>query len=227
MAELCAPLLPALLAGVFGFAFFVWGKARPHVYPGRSGVFPGAGGAEARKLPEPLLRELVREAEERMKAQEDAFRFHERKAALLATLCIVMLGHLLSGLGGDSPFSVYRDWPAMLWPAAAILLLAVSASLCMRAIDFAAYTPPGFPPYVGGRVLANAAPDGKDGALEYLLFHLLEEYDKRIENNETKANERYRRVFYARWFWLGGASAYLGMLGGGSEILNTCARLAG
>ena len=222
MIQFCAPLIPALLTGIFGFGFFLWGK-RPYVYPGQPCTFPSMSEEEARKLHLPLLEELVRQAEERMRGQEEAFRSHERKALLLATLCIIMLGHLLSS--GD-PFAGYRSGASALWLAAAFLPLAVSAVLCMRAIDFTAYSPPGFPPYMGGKILANSHSDNQDGTLQYLLHHLLEEYDKRIENNEQTNNKKYRQVFHARWSWVIGTSAYMGMVAGNRDILSICCWLA-
>lgn len=215
MTELCAPLLPAIFAGLCGWLFFLRGKTTPRVYSGRSGFFPDMSEDNAGNLPLRLLEEIVRQAEERMKAQEITFRSHERKALLLATLSIVMLGHLSNG----EPFADYRSGAAVVWLLAAFLPLAFSTALCMRAIDFTAHSPPGFPPYVGGHVLGNADKGGKDGALERLLCHLLEEYDKRIEDNEKSNHEKYLGVFKARLFWAAGAVAYLGMLGGNYEKL--------
>ena len=223
MIELCmSPLLPAIFAGLCGWFVFLRGKA-PRAYPGRAASFPSISANDARKLSLPLLEEIVREAEERMKAQESIFRSHERKALLLATLSIIMLGHLSNG----EPFADYRSGAAAVWMLVAFLPLALSAALCMRAIDFTAYSPPGFPPYVGGYVLGSADKNGKDGDLQYLLCHLLEEYDKRIEDNEKSNHGKYLGVFKARQFWVVGTTAYLGMLGGNSEILKSICCMGG
>ena len=152
-----------------------------------------------------FLKEIVRLAEERIKEQNDASRTYERKAVLLATLCLVILGYLLH----DFPQGIFSWFPKeSLWIHIALWPLIISILFCVQAINFAPYGPLGLHPIVTSGLIDN--PDKT--SLARTCRHLLGEYAKRINLNEEHNGKKYKSMIIAMVFWAIGTGALLGVI---------------
>lgn len=154
-----------------------------------------------------FLREAVRLAEERLKAQGEQARALERKVVLLGAFCVVTVAFLLTG-----EFDSVGAFPVKV---TAIILLVMAAAFCARAIDFYHYGAVGF--YTPE--LNVYAQDPRLGDQAYLLRCALAEYSVRIPLNEQSTNEKASRLERANQFWVIGISATLGTFAGNGALV--------
>ena len=205
MIELCAsPLFPALFFwAVFAVVLSLPSKVCSLLSPPASA--PPLGDIDANNPPCPrFLAEVVRLAEERMREMLSASVAYERKATLLATLCLLTLGYLLPNLFGDEPtFSKGSPWVHI-----AVWSLVLSVLCCVRAVNFASYGPLGLHPIVTSGIMA--APTEKSLFLTH--NHLLKEYGKRIDKNNAANSRKYKSLIVAMVFWTIGTGASLGLI---------------
>ena len=164
-----------------------------------------------------FLRETVRLAEERLKAQDDQARALERKAILMGALCVFTVAFMLSW-DFDAP-------GAFLFNLIAVVCLVVSATLCARTVDVYAYGRPGF--YAPGQIFQYVQ-DPRPGYLAYLFRVALGEHYASIAHNEKVNGQKADDLILARRWWIVGTSAALGALGGNSAAVGwACGWLIG
>ena len=162
-----------------------------------------------------LLREAVRFAEERMKAQENGTQILQGKATLLGTLCVFMVGFLFSE---DFASSV----PRFLMPFA-IGFLILSVVFCARSINFAKYGQMGMHPYT----LVDILKDPDDRSEVDIFYGVFAQYYERIDQNEQSNRNKMQNLRHARWLWVAGTGFALGMMAGeGAQFFCTCNWLA-
>ena len=149
-----------------------------------------------------FLREAVRLAEERLKAQEEQTRTLERKATLLGALCVVTIAFLLTG-----EFDSAGALPVRL---TAIVLLIISAALCARTIGFLHYGRMGI--YALG--IDQYIQNPRRGDHVYLLRCALDEHYASIALNDRSIEDNITIVSRARKWWMCGAAAALGSIAG-------------
>ena len=164
-----------------------------------------------------FLREAVRLAEERLKAQDDQARALERKAILMGALCVFTVAFMLSW-DFDAP-------GARLTALIAGSCLVVSAALCARTVDVYAYGRPGF--FAPGSIFQYVQ-DFQPGHLAYLLRVVLREHYASIDQNHKVNDQKADDLILARRWWIVGTSAALGALGGnGAAVKWACGWLIG
>ena len=203
MIELCAsPLFPALFFwAVFAMVLGLPSKIGSLFSPAET--TPLLGDIDE-ATPSCFLEEVVRLAEERMKELNAYSVTYERKATLLATLCLLTLGYLLPNLLGEEPtFSKQSAWVHVaVWP------LVFSVLCCARAVNFASYGPLGLHPFVTSGIM--------EAPIEKPLFrtrhHLLKEYGKRINKNNAANSNKYKSLIVAMALWAIGTGASLGLI---------------
>ena len=162
-----------------------------------------------------LLREAVRFAEERMKAQENGTQVLQGKAALLGTLCVFTVGFLFAG-DFVSPVSRF------LMPFAVAFLI-LSVGFCARAINFAKHGQMGMHPCTFVELLKNPQKESE----VYMLHGVFKQYYERIDQNEQTNRDKMGNLRHARWLWVIGTGLTLGMMAGeGAKFLCACGWLA-
>lgn len=161
------------------------------------------------------LREAVRLAGERMKAQDSGTQMLHGKATLMGTLCFFTVGYLLS--------EEFASPVARFLTPFAVFFLILAVAFCAKAINFAKHGQLGMHPTVFKGILENI----NKKSVENMLYGVLKQYYDRIDQNE-KTNEKKRRdLRSARWLWLIGTGLALGMVAGeGARFLCTCGWLA-
>ena len=161
-----------------------------------------------------FLRESVRLAEDRIKAQDDHARALERKAVLLGALCVFTVAFLLSG-EFDSP-------GAFVVKLAAIVLLVIAATFCAQTIDFSQYGRLGlYAPEIHQYVEYFQPED-----LPYLYRFVLSEHYASIGLNDKTNGNKVDVLTRAKQWWVCGTSAALGALAGNSEAAKWACELA-
>ena len=206
MTELCVSLLPAFGAWIVGYFLFLQkeesGTNDSPQSEEKEKELPKKNREECAALTVPFLQELLRMAEVRMSAQEEVARTHERKAVLLATLCIVMIGYYLT-----QREDMHSMLPQIL-RLSTLLFLIFAALFCVRAINFASYGQLGIPPLV----VAPRLESPQDNDFEYTMYRALSLYHKRIGTNSRANNRKHQNLVTARWLWVAGTSTFIGSM---------------
>ena len=165
-----------------------------------------------------FLREAVRLAEERLKAQDDQARVLEKKAILMGALCVFTVAFLFSQ--EFSHISV-AFWVMVI----AVLCLVISSVLCARIVDVHEYGSPGF--YAPEQIFQYVQ-SFKPDYLAYLLRVTLQEHYKSINQNRKVNDRKVRVLTVAKNFWIVGTGAALGALAGNSPAVKwACGWLIG
>ena len=151
-----------------------------------------------------FLREAVRLAEERLKAQREQARALERNAILLGAFCVFTFAFLLTG-EFDTLGALPTKWVAMVF-------LVMATALCARAIDFYHYGAAGLYAPDLNEYIQDPRPE--DHA--HLLRCVLAEYYTSIPFNEQSNNQKITRLNRANNCWVFGISAALGVFAGNS-----------
>lgn len=148
---------------------------------------------EEREFDSGYLRAVVRLAELRMTEQSALQNGYERKAVLLITFCVVLVGYLLTG--------EWTGWAgAVKFAAMAYLMISVDSSI--RIFEFAESGVQGIHP----RTIGDISVFG--GKTDALLAHAGKEYAERIDRNDKTLNMHVNRLKFAkRYFYAGLASA--------------------
>ena len=164
-----------------------------------------------------FLREAVRLAEERIKAQDDHARALERKAILLGALCVFTVAFLVTGdFGASGAFPV---------KAAAIVLLVASAAFCAQTVDFLNYGRRGL--YAPGAI-PEYLQTPRPADLKRLHLVVLRSYYTSIIDNEKANDNKAVVLLRARRWWINGSALALGTLAGNSAPIEWAAcRLIG
>ena len=206
VTELCSSLLPTFVAGIIGYLLFLRKEEQSADNSSNSQEtekeLPKKSRDECAALKASFLQELLRLAEVRMGAQEEVARTHERKAVLLATLCIVMIGYYLTQWGSMNPM------PLQILRLSTLLFLIFAALFCVRAINFASYGQLGLPP----QVVMPRLESPQDNDFEYTMYRALSLYHKRIYTNSRANNRKHKNLVTARWLWVAGTSTFIGLL---------------
>ena len=147
-----------------------------------------------------FLREAVRLAEERMGAQENVTRVLQWKAALLGTLCLVMIGFLLSG--------ETDTLTALFLTPFAVIFLALAIGFCAQTINFADHGQLGLHPDSVRDLLQKPHEDD----LAVILHGVLNEYHGRINKSEISNVSKAKSLRHAMWLWVTGAGFVFGAL---------------
>ena len=155
-----------------------------------------------------FLEEIVRLAEERLKEQSEASRTYERKAVLLATLCLVILGYLLHDYLLQRDPSSWLPKEESLWTHIVLWTYTASILFCVQAIHFAPYGQLGLHPIVTSKLIENPPPN----ALNLTRHHLLKKYADRINLNEKHNGKKYKSMIIAIVLWAIGTGAFLGVI---------------
>ena len=177
-------------------------------------IAPMSGGDDSENALD-FLRETVRMAEERVKAQYEQARVLERKAILMGALCVFTVAFLLSkDLGASGAF---------LFEAVAILFLIAAAALCARSVNFYTYGLLGF---YDPHAIPKYVQDPRSGDLAYLLRESLRENYESIALNERANDRKLTILIRAQGWWISGTSATLGALAGNSPKVALARELA-
>ena len=162
-----------------------------------------------------FLREAVRLAEERLKAQGEQVRALERKAILLGAFCVFTFAFLLTG-EFDALGALPTKWVAMLF-------LVIATAFCARAIDFYHYGAVGL--YAPDMNAYVQDPRPEDHA--HLLRCILAEYYAKIPLNEQSSIRKVAGLKRANNCWVLGISAVLGAFAGNGTPVEYLYRLIG
>lgn len=149
-----------------------------------------------------LLREAVRLAEERMKAQDSGTQILQGKAALMGTLCLLTVGYLLS-VDFSSPVS-------RLLALFAVSFLILAVAYCAKAINFAKHGQLGMHPTVFKDIFKNV----DENSMRNMLCGVLKQYYNRIDQNEKTNGDKRRDLHSAKRWWLIGTGLALGAVAG-------------
>lgn len=206
--EFVLSLAPALVVWGGGYAVFIRGRRTPISFYQETAPLPSPEMGEIKEFSADFLRELVRLAEERMRELEQASRVYERKAMLMVSLSFAVLGYFSSNI------SAVEVSPGV-WSVIVYLSFGLVAVLGVKAIDFAPYEPRGQHPTVVRDFFTRPASGDE---MNWMLYHLLDSYRKRIDNN-TKTNfGKFRNLHFAKYLLALGAGGIPGMLLSSSEI---------
>ena len=134
------------------------------------------------------LREAVRLAELRMTEYARIYNEYERRAVLLITFCVALIGYLLSG--------EWAEWTAAV-KFLAIFCLMSAAWKGLRIFSFSEFGVQGIHP----NTVANPIFGGR---ADVLLEYVRGEYAERIDQNAKNLHSRSRFLDSAkRWFYAG------------------------
>ncbi len=225
MIEWCAPLLPASVAWIAGYIFLLRDESNSYTPPDWMPTFmapvvkwlmpdrsPKEIDVSDNNLPEIkedngqsqiFLKEAVRLAEERMKAQEEVTKILQGKAYALGTLCVLIMVFM---------YSKFSDthWLTLM----AYVSLFFSVLYSAGAINFARHGQRGLPPSSWISEWMNIAK---------MLHAVLQEYEHRIGINAKTNKKKSRYLYHARWLWVIGAGACLGVMAKGNDhVVCTC-----
>ena len=222
MIEWCAPLLPAFAAWVAGYIFLLRDESNSYTFPNwmpdsirriigwlMPDKCPEKSDHSERRLPKidenhdqaaDFLREAVRLAEDRMKAQEEVTKIQQGKAYGLGTLCVLIMVFM------------YSNFPETHWlMLISYTSLFFSVLFSARAINFAQHGQLGLPP----SVISESEWMRMDTA--NILHIVLEEYEHRIGVNTAANENKSICLYHARWLWVIGTGACLGVMAKGND----------
>lgn len=170
------------------------------------------------------LKEAVRLAELRLEEQNIALTLQEKKSALIATFCIVIIGYLLTFTGDIEQVSRTLDylfrtklgelWPLLIFKIIPSSVLALAMLYSIRSLNLADIGIRGAPPEY---TLDNYFKRN----LNKLAKELLENYNDRIKENQEMLETKNEEMRKARnWLFIGTPLAVILVIA--RELLQIC-----
>ena len=153
------------------------------------------------------LKEALRLAELRLEEQNTTLTLQEKKAALVVTLCIAIIGYLLSFTGDIKALPEVLDhifktkigdlWTSLIFKITPSLILACAMVRSIRSLNLMDFGTRGASP---GYSMSDYF--GHD--LNKLAKGLLEDYNDRIKKNQEMLDHKQKEMIKARkWLYTG------------------------